>query len=150
MADFDQQVDSAVDRRKTMSRSTAILADNYTFLLVVGLIVLLITLGYLTGFFWFRYGGGLGARPVFGKVTAVTARGIQIDIGSKQGLSLGKGQNLLALRRGVFLADLTVKAVEAETATVVLSDSAQPGREDKTVSLKPDDTVILPPLGPKP
>ena len=150
MADFDQQVDSARDRGKPPSRSAVILADNYTFLLVVGLIVLLISLGYLAGMFWFRYQGGLGARPVFGKVTAVTARGIQIDIGSKQGLDLGKRKNLLALRRGVFLADLTVKAVEAETATVVLSDSDQPGREDETVTLQRDDTVILPPPAPKP
>lgn len=131
MTDFDQQV----VQPQAPSRFTAITADSYTLLLTVGLIVLVISFAYLATV-WFHCYGGLAAKPVIGKVTAVSDRGVKINIGSKQGL-VPKGK-LLALRRGAFLADLSVQIADADGATV---------REDgEARTVAKGDTVIFSPL----
>ena len=136
MADFNPHVASGVDQSQTSSRSAAIPADSYTLLLVVGVIVLVISLAGLA-FFLVRYYGGLAPKPVIGQVTAVSERGIRIDIGSQKGLS--KGHKLLALRRGTFLADLSVQAVEPDGATASAQDS-------QNGIIARGDTVIFSPL----
>ena len=150
MDDFSQQDISLADQPQRSSRTQAILADNYTFLLVVALLVLLISLAYPTTMY-FRYYGGLdSSKPVFGEVTAVSQRGIQINIGSKQGLAAG--QKLLALRRGVFLADLSVKTADDDAATVMLAPDnyslAEP--QDATKVIARGDTVVLSGLDSRP
>jgi len=136
MADFNPHVASGADQLQTSSHSAAIPADSYTLLLVVGVIVLVISLAGLA-FFLVRYYGGLAPKPVIGKVTAVSERGIRIDIGSQQGLT--KGQTLLALRRGAFLADLSVQAVEPDAATASTVNN-------QTGIIVRGDTVIFSPL----
>ena len=126
--------DQQVDQPQTPSRFTAGSADSYTLLLIVGLIVLVISLAHLATV-WFHHYGGLAAKPVIGKVTAVSDRGVQINIGSKQGLS--PDAKLLALRRGVFLDHLSVQVADADGATV---------REDEETGLvAKGDTVIFSP-----
>ena len=137
MAHFSPHVASGADQSQTYSRSVAVPADSYTLLLVVGVIVLVISLAGLA-FFLVRYYGGLAPKPIIGQVTAVSERGIRIDIGSRQGLS--KGHKLLALRRGVFLADLSVQAVEPDAATVSTANN-------QTGIIARGDTVIFSPLG---
>ena len=134
MDDFSQQDISLADQPQRSSRTQAILADNYTFLLVVGLVVLLISLAYLATMYFHYYGGLDSSKPVFGEVTAVSARGIEIDIGSKQGLVAG--QKLLALRRGVFLVDLSVQTVQPDAATASVPDTT-------TEIIARGDTVVL-------
>ena len=141
MDDFSQQDISLADQPQRSSRTQAILADNYTFLLVVALLVLLISLAYPTTMY-FRYYGGLdSSKPVFGEVTAVSARGIEIDIGSKQGLVAG--QKLLALRRGVFLVDLSVQTVQPDAATASVPDAT-------TEIIARGDTIVLSGLDSRP
>ena len=142
MADFDQQIVSPDEHAQPVRRRLpAIPIDSYTLLLVVGLIVLIISLAYLA-VTSFRYYGLFGSPgPAFGKVTAVSDRGIQIDIGAKQGLVAG--QKLLAKRRGVFLADLSVKTVQPDAATASVPDGT-------TEIITRGDTVVFSPLDSKP
>ena len=136
MADFNPHVASGADQSQAYSRSVAVPADSYTLLLVVAVLVLVISLAGLA-FFLVRYYGGLAPKPVIGQVTAVSERGIRIDIGSQKGLT--KGQTLLALRRGAFLADLSVQAVEPDGATASTVNN-------QTGIIARGDTVIFSPL----
>jgi len=151
MTDFDQQVVSPDDQPRASSQFAAIAADNYALLLAVGVIVLVISLAYLASF-WFRYYGGLAPKPAIGKVVDVSSRGIRIDIGSKQGLH--PGRQLMAIRRGTFLADLSVQAVDPDGATVILLDAAgepaQPHEAGEAPIVARNDTVIFSPLDRQP
>ena len=136
MVDLNQQADFATDQSRKPSRLALISADSYTLLLVVGVIVLIISLAGLT-FFWLSYYGGLAPKPVFGKVTAVSQRSIRIDIGSNQGLS--KDSRLLVLRRGAFLADLSVLNAEPHSAAAL-------AKNNKADMIASADTVVFSPL----
>ena len=142
MADFDQQMVSPDQQAQVVRpRVPAGQADSYTLLLLVGLIVLIISLGYLAMLSFRYYGLPDSPKPVFGTITAVSERGVQIDIGAKQGLSAG--QKLLVLRRGVFLADLSVQTVQSHAATASVSDA--------TIQIiTSGDTVVFSPLDLKP
>lgn len=137
MVDLNQQADFITKQSQKPSRFALIPVDSYTLLLVVGLIVLFISFAGLT-FFWLNYYGGLAPKPVFGKVTAVSQRSIRIDIGSNQGLS--KDSELLVLRRGAFLADLSVLSTEPDTAAAV-------AEENMADLIASGDTVVFSPLG---
>ncbi|NIA07092.1 MAG: hypothetical protein GWP14_05575 [Actinobacteria bacterium] len=141
MDDFDQQIASTGQQAQAVRRRLPVVpADNYTLLLLAGLIILLISLAYLTTLYLRYYGGLDSPRPVFGKVTAVSARDIRIDIGAGQGLSAG--QQLMVLRRGVFLSDASVRTVQPEAATVSV--------QDETVEISAGDTVVFSPLDSQP
>ena len=88
-------------------------------------------------FFWLNYYGGPAPKPVFGKVTTVSQRNIRIDIGSNQGLI--KGSKLLVLRRGAFLADLSVLNAEPDTAAALAENNM-------TDMIASGDTVVFSPL----
>lgn len=136
MVDLNQQADFATDQSQKPSPFAVVAADSYTLLLIVGVIVLIISFAGLT-FFWLNYYGGLAPKPVFGKVTAVSQRSIRIDIGSNQGLT--KDSRLLVLRRGAFLADLSVLNAEPDTAAALAEDNMA----DMIAS---GDTVVFSPL----
>lgn len=141
MDDFDQQIDSTDQQAQAVRRRLpTIAADNYTLLLLAGLVVLLISLAYLATLYLRYYGGLDSSKPVFGKVAVVSARGIEIDIGSDKGLSVG--QKLMVLRRGAFLSDASVRTVQPGVATVSV--------QDETAEIIAGDTVVRSPLDSQP
>ena len=141
MADFNQQTFSADQQFQPTHRPfPGGFADSYTLLLFTGLIVLLVSLGCLALIQFRYYGLLIGPRPVFGEVTTVSDAGIGIDIGSDDGLAVG--QQLLLLRKGVFLSDVSVRTVEPDSATV--------SPEDQAARVTRGDTVAFSPLVSKP
>jgi len=141
MDDFDQQIASPDQQAQApRQRLPATPVDNYTLLLLVGLIVLLISLGYLGLIHFNYYGVPMSPKPVFGKVTAVSERGIVVDIGADDGLSAT--HELMILRGGVFLSDASVKTVEPGTATV--------SAKNQKAEIVKGDSVDLSPLDAKP
>lgn len=122
--------------------------DNYTFLLAVGLLVLVVSLVGL-GYVWFdQY--GLGAKPVVGRVTSVSGNLVRVDIGAKDGL--GGNQTLSAMRGGVFLTNLSIKSVSDDgcSAVPVAMNSegklVELGDDGQGVVLLKGDTVVSHPL----
>ena len=150
MADSDQQLTVPADQAQSTLRLAVLASDTYTLLLVVGLLVLLVSLAVL-GYVWFDHYGP-GPKPLIGKITAVSADRIRVDLGARQGLQVG--HSLLVVRRGVFLADLSVKAVDNDGSFVVLRDArpkdAQPDKDVPTVTFAKGDTVVFSPLDAKP
>ena len=152
MADSAQQRSFSGEQTQRPSPLAVLTSDSYTLLLAVALLVLLGSLAVL-GHLWFRH-YGLGAKPVIGQVTAVSPKSIRLDLGSRQGLQVG--HRLLALRRGVFLADLSVKTVDNDTASavaVMLDAKGKPvplPEDAPRITLVKGDTVVLSPLAPKP
>ena len=71
MADSDQQVSAPPDLPRGSSLLADIVSDSYNLLLVVALLVLLVTLAVLVGFWIGHY--GLGSKPVVGRITSVSA-----------------------------------------------------------------------------
>jgi len=145
MADSDQQISVPLDRSQSPSLLLAIVSDTYTLLLAVALLALVLSLAVLTSR-WFGY-YGLGPKPVIGQITSVSANQARVDMGSRQGLQ--PGQRLLALRRGAFLADLSVKAVDDDGSSVVPLDahgkSPEPGQDGPRIILAKGDTVLFSP-----
>ena len=141
MDDFGQPIASTDQQAQAVRRRLpAIPADSYTLLLLAGLIVLLISLAYLARIHFNYYGLPMSPKPVFGKVTAVSPRSIEIDIGSGKGLTAG--QQIMVLRRGAFLSGASVRSVQPDAATVSL--------QDETVKIIAGDTVVLSPLSSQP
>ena len=149
MPDSAQQPSIPGDQARRPWPLAALTSDNYTLLLAVALLALVVSLAVLAQF-WFRH-YGLDAKPVIGKITAVSPKFIRLDLGSRQGLQVNS--SLLALRGGVFLADLSVKAVDKDSSSVVLLNAdgkaVQPG-DPPGITLAKGDTVVFSPLGPKP
>ena len=148
MPDSDLQLDISGAQSQSGSGVAALASDSYTLLLVVGLLVLLITLAVL-GYVWFdQY--GLGAKPVIGRITGRLEQAWQIDIGAKDGLQ--SDQTLSAMRRGVFLTELSIKAVDNTGCSAVPVVMGPEGklveRSDvgQSVTLVKGDTVISHPL----
>ena len=140
MDDFDQQIASTDQQAQAVRRRLpARPVDSYTLLLVVGLIVSLVGMGYLVLYHFDYYGLPTSAKPVVGQVTAVSARGIVVDIGADDGLSAK--DNLMILRGGVFLSDASVQTVQPDAATVSV--------QDETVEIIAGDTIVLSPLDAK-
>ena len=71
MADSDQQISVAPDQSQSPSLLSAIVSDSYVLLLVAALLVLLVSLVVLVGFWIGHY--GLGSKPVVGRITSVSA-----------------------------------------------------------------------------
>ncbi len=146
MADSDQQLSDPLDQSQSPSLFAAVVSDSYTLLLVVGLFVLLVSWAVLATVWFSHY--GLGSKPVIGQITSVSANQVRVDLGSRQGLQ--PGHSLLALRRGVFLTDLSVKAVDDDGSSVVLlgadGEAAEPPKDAPDVILAKGDTVVFSPL----
>ena len=71
MADSDQQVSAPLDQSQSPSLLADIVSDSYNLLLVAALLVLLVSLAVLVGFWIGHY--GLGPKPVIGQITSVFA-----------------------------------------------------------------------------
>lgn len=66
MADSDQQVPAPPDQPQRTSLLADTVSDNYNLLLVAALLVLLVSLAVLVGFWFAHY--GLGFAPVVGQI----------------------------------------------------------------------------------
>ena len=71
MADSDQQVSVAPDQSQSPSLLADIVSDSYVLLLVAALLVLLVSLAVLVGFWFGHY--GLGLKPAVAQITSVSA-----------------------------------------------------------------------------
>lgn len=150
MADSPQQPTFSGEQAQPPSPLAELTSNSYTLLLAVALLLLLVTFPVLANL-WFRHYGP-GPKPVIGRITAVSPQSIRLDIGSRQGLQVG--HSLLALRRGVFLADLSVRAVDKDGSSAILLDAdrkpALPGMEATVPTLVKGDTVVFSPFEAKP
>ena len=71
MADSDQQVPAPQELSQRPSLLADVVSNNYNLLLVVALLVLILSLAVLVGFWFAHY--GLGSKPVIGRITSVSA-----------------------------------------------------------------------------
>ena len=148
MPDSDLQLDISRAQSRSGSRVAALASDSYSLLLVVGLLVLVVSLAGL-GYVWFsQY--GLGEKPVIGQITGVSETLVQIDIGAKEGLQ--GGQTLSAMRRGVFLTNLSIKSVADNGCSAVPVAIGPDGKlvegsgDGQGVTLAKGDMVVSHPL----
>ena len=138
MTDSQPQPDTTAQKLQSPSRLAAVASDSYTFLLTVGLIVLLVGLAFLANTYIKHY--GMGPAPILGKLTIVSSKSVQTDITAKQGLKVK--DTILVLRQGVFLAKLSVRTVDDDGSSAVLIDD-----DDTAITLAKGDTAVSSPLG---
>ena len=142
MNDSDQPIETAAEvAPQGPSALAAIASDNYSLLLAVGVLVLLVSLVVLAGLWVGRY--GLGPKPLIGKVAVASSAQIQVDMGSAKGLKTG--DRLLVTRQGTLLARLEVRSVTKDSSTAVLLDAhgeSEAGAEGQTPVVTVGDTVI--------
>lgn len=86
MTDLQQQPDSVTDQPEKQSMVRIIASDNYTLLLAIGVLLLLISLAALAFVHLTRY--GLGSKPVLGSaITVLPVRSEAPDKPKSQELS---------------------------------------------------------------